>query len=96
MFGRAIDWRDPCAALAQIPANDADARHYFETWFEPYAGSHNGIQEGLFTGYYEPELHGARISEGPYTIPLYRRPPDLVMVDMGVQINSKANASPGE
>ena len=39
--------------------------------------------EGLFTGYYEPELAGSRQRSDEYGVPLYRRPADLVMVDLG-------------
>jgi membrane-bound lytic murein transglycosylase A len=38
---------------------------------------------GLFTGYYEPLLHGSRRRHGHYTVPLYGRPPELVTVDLG-------------
>jgi membrane-bound lytic murein transglycosylase len=34
--------------------------------------------EGLFTGYYEPLLNGSRQFGGPYTVPLYRPPDDLL------------------
>ena len=41
------------------------------------------IPEGLFTGYYEPLLHGSRKRSERYRVPLYVRPPDLVTVDLG-------------
>jgi membrane-bound lytic murein transglycosylase A len=40
-------------------------------------------REGLFTGYYEPELRGSRRRHGPYQTPLYREPGDLIQVDLG-------------
>ena len=40
-------------------------------------------REGLFTGYYEPLLRGSRTPDAAYRYPLYRRPPDLVSVDLG-------------
>ncbi len=36
----------------------------------------------LFTGYHEPELQGSFIRTERYRYPLYRRPPDLVKVDV--------------
>jgi membrane-bound lytic murein transglycosylase A len=39
--------------------------------------------EGLFTGYYEPELRGSRTRNGAFTTPLLARPSDLVSVDLG-------------
>ncbi len=43
----------------------------------------NGDRDGLFTGYYEPLLQGARAPDAVHRYPLYRRPPDLVSVDLG-------------
>jgi membrane-bound lytic murein transglycosylase A len=41
--------------------------------------------ENLFTGYFEPELKGSRRHQGPYQIPLYKRPAELVLIeDLGV------------
>ncbi len=36
----------------------------------------------LVTGYYEPLLHGARVFSERYRYPLYRRPDDLVVVEL--------------
>jgi membrane-bound lytic murein transglycosylase A len=80
--GTAGDWRAPCAALPAT-GDSAAARAYFESWFQPWQAGNNGASEGLFTGYYEPELNGARQPGGVFTTPLLRRPPDLVMVDLG-------------
>ncbi|ALG70306.1 murein transglycosylase [Azospirillum thiophilum] len=84
MAGRIADWQSPCARLADLPpGDDAAARSFFETHFSPYAAGNNGTREGLFTGYYEAELEGSRRPDPAYPVPLYRRPPDLVMVDLG-------------
>jgi len=37
----------------------------------------------LFTGYYEPELQGSREKTNVFTTPLYKRPPDLITLDLG-------------
>ena len=82
--GRISDWQLPCARLADLPpGDDGAARRFFETHFSPYAAGNNGTREGLFTGYYEAELEGSRRPDPAYPVPLYRRPPDLVMVDLG-------------
>ena len=81
--GRAGDWRAACAGLPQT-ADAATARRYFETWFQPWQAGNNGIADGLFTGYYEPELKGARRPGNGFATPLLKRPPDLVMVDLGL------------
>lgn len=79
----AASWRAPCAAARATPANDAAARAFFTGQFTPYLAGNNGDSTGLFTGYYEPLLHGARQQGGRYQTPLLKRPPDLVMVDLG-------------
>ncbi|HEX5079997.1 MAG TPA: MltA domain-containing protein [Geminicoccaceae bacterium] len=75
-------WRGACAA-ANGPAAPEQARAFFEDWFQPYLVSDRDQAFGLFTGYYEPLLHGSRHHGGPYTVPLYRAPDDLVRVDLG-------------
>lgn len=83
--GTVADWRAPCAAAARLPSgSDAAARSYFERWFQPFLATADGNPEGLFTGYYEPLLDGARRKGGGYETPLLRRPPDLVMVQLGL------------
>lgn len=64
---------DAAAAIATPEA----AKAFFETHFVPHRVMHDRAP-GLLTGYYEPVLAGSRVEEGPYRIPVYRRPPDLV------------------
>lgn len=84
LAGRAGDWRAACAEAATIAADDHDAaRAFFERRFVPLAATNNGRAEGLFTGYFEPELRGSLRRDGRYSVPLYGRPADLVSVDLG-------------
>jgi len=81
--GKVADWRPPCTAATSVDPRDAAAsRGYFETWFRPYRVADNKEIEGLFTGYYEPELAGARTRGGAFQTPLLKRPPDLVMAEL--------------
>lgn len=73
-------WRAVCVEAAQA----GDARRFFETAFEPFAVGDRGDREGLVTGYYEPLLRGSRTQDATYRYPLYRRPVDLVSVDLGL------------
>jgi membrane-bound lytic murein transglycosylase A len=73
------DWRPVCDAAAQA----GSARTFFESNFQPFVVSAGNDPEGLFTGYYEPLLQGSRKRSDRYRVPLYVRPPDLVMVDLG-------------
>jgi membrane-bound lytic murein transglycosylase A len=76
--GTAARWRTACTAARSVPTgDDAAARGFFEAWFQPYGVSADGSIQGLFTGYYEPEVAGSRTLGGVYRWPLLRRPPDL-------------------
>ena len=78
------DWREACAAVPGVPAKDAAAaRSFFETRFVPFRAANGREEKGLFTGYYEPELRAARQRSDRFSVPLYRRPPDLIQVELG-------------
>ena len=63
-------------ALAE-PA-DIPARQYFEAHFSPFLVKADAdTSDGLFTGYYEPVLRGARSRSERFHVPLLRRPDDL-------------------
>jgi membrane-bound lytic murein transglycosylase A len=74
-----------CPDLAQLPPDDeAAARAFVMTHFHPMAvADQTGGSEGLFTGYYEPDLRGAHERDDFYQTPLYGRPDNLVTVDLG-------------
>jgi membrane-bound lytic murein transglycosylase A len=84
--GHEVNWVPACDAAMNVDLAVGDAaRAYFEKWFKPHAilGG-NGDQDGLLTGYYEPELRGARKPSARYKYPLYGRPGDLVTVDLSL------------
>ncbi|HUA56835.1 MAG TPA: murein transglycosylase A [Candidatus Sulfotelmatobacter sp.] len=82
--GTVADWRAACDAVVQAGTLDAAAaRALIEQWFEPFEASGRDGPVGLFTGYYEPELRGSLTRDAAYTVPLYKRPDDLVTVDLG-------------
>lgn len=78
-------WQKLCRAAQAAPApDDATARRFFETWFEPYeVTGERGAREGLVTGYYEPLLHGSFTRSARYRYPLYKQPADLLAVELG-------------
>jgi membrane-bound lytic murein transglycosylase A len=87
--GQASDWKRACADAANLgPADDANARAFFESHFTPYAAGDRGQgpaqTQALFTGYYEPLLRGSLKRGGQYQTPLLKRPPDLVAADLGL------------
>lgn len=74
-------WLAVCDAAAWTDAEDA--RQLFETRFEAFALRYGDREDGLLTGYYEPELRGSRIPTPEFYHPLYVRPADLVTVNLG-------------
>ncbi len=81
--GTIADWAPVCAAARHVPAQDGEARAFFEKHFRPFAAIANSGANGLFTGYYEPELNGSRTPSAAMSVPVYLRPPELVLVDLG-------------
>jgi membrane-bound lytic murein transglycosylase A len=84
LAGTAGQWLGLCAAAREVPhGDDQAARAFLEANFQPYAiGTASGA-DGLFTGYYEPEVQGARRRGGSYQTPILSRPGDLVQADLG-------------
>jgi membrane-bound lytic murein transglycosylase A len=79
--GTIADWRLPCRAARTADA--AKARAFFEHWFVPVEISAGEVKDGVFTGYYEPELFASRTRHGVFQTPVYGTPDDLVSVDLG-------------
>lgn len=73
--GTVGDWRGVCAGAG------GGAKAFFQTHFTPFALDAAG--DGLFTGYYEPQIRGSRTRQGAYQTPVHGLPPDLVRVDLG-------------
>lgn len=83
--GKIADWREPCAAISGLAGSSSDddaLRSLVESLFVPFKVSFGDKDTGLFTGYYEAELRGALFPGGGYETPLYKRPKDLVTVDL--------------
>lgn len=68
--------QDALRLAPTVKSADA-ARAFFERHFVPHEVRHSGAP-GLLTGYYEPVLDGSRAPESRFSVPILRRPPDLV------------------
>lgn len=68
------EWKRICDAGGAVKAGDnRAARVFFEENFRPQV-----VQvAGKFTGYFEPEMRGSKAPSRLFTVPVYRRPPDL-------------------
>lgn len=73
--GTVADWQSVCADAS------GDAKAFFQKDFTPYAVSG---RDGLFTGYYEPQIRGSRTKHGAFQTPVYGLPADLVRADLGL------------
>ena len=65
------------------PLRGTGLKAWIETRFVawPLAGA-DGQTRGLLTGYYEPLLTGSRQPDRPGQVPLYKRPTDLLRIDV--------------
>lgn len=73
-LGRVGDWKRLCG----VNVHNGQEKQFFEQWFKPYAVANNGSFDGLFTGYYVPELHGSYHKTARFNVPIYGIPKDLV------------------
>lgn len=83
-MGKFRDWQRICMEVEKIKKSDTVTLHKFlEQNFLPMEVQVGAETEGLFTGYYEASLHGSMNKDENYKYPLYSRPEDLVMVELG-------------
>lgn len=68
------DWQSVCAYATANP----DPKQFFELLFRPVLIEDGA--DGLFTGYFEPELNGSRFPSDRYRYPLYAMPPEARQV----------------
>ncbi len=72
------------AAARALPAQGREeAGRFFEAWFQPHRVRPDPAQDGLVTGFYEPEAEASTVSTSRFRYPLFARPPDLIDVDDG-------------
>lgn len=79
--GRVGDWTPICAAAASLQPNPKSVRQFFQEYFYAYQVFDNDENNGLFTGYFEPQLRGSLTRGGVYQHPLYTLPKDLILID---------------
>nr|VFK59240.1 MAG: membrane-bound lytic murein transglycosylase A [Candidatus Kentron sp. TUN]VFK62750.1 MAG: membrane-bound lytic murein transglycosylase A [Candidatus Kentron sp. TUN]VFK67824.1 MAG: membrane-bound lytic murein transglycosylase A [Candidatus Kentron sp. TUN] len=83
-MGKVHHWISLCRDANRIdPSNHSQVRHFIENRFTAHAIEFDGRQDGLFTGYYEPELRGAVRPDAQFSYPILGRPDDLINVDLG-------------
>jgi membrane-bound lytic murein transglycosylase A len=90
-LGRIADWQQVCS----MHVTHGQERQFFEQWFKPYAVSENGNFDGMFTGYYLPELHGSYTQSARYNVPIYRMPSGSLRSHSRAEIKAGALANKG-
>ncbi len=77
------DFHDVCDIAQVIKGmSSKQARNFFENWFVPFEVSdRNGNEQGLFTGYYVPELRGSKRKNDIYKYPVYAKPKSSKYLD---------------
>ena len=70
-------------SLCDKAQEQSSAKLFLESEFTPYEiHTKDGIDSGLLTGYYEPELRGSLEKNEIYRYPVYNTPSDLIIVDL--------------
>jgi membrane-bound lytic murein transglycosylase A len=87
VLGGKAEWQPFCSSLvATSPGDAAFARGFLEQHLTPWRierrTGRRRDHQGLITGYYEPLLRGSRERSAAFATPLYRRPADLLIVDL--------------
>ena len=82
-MGRVEDWMAICADARKIrPGNMVEAKYFFESRFIAYRVGDVHDTNGLFTGYYEPELNGRWAPQEGFQTPIYARPKDIISINL--------------
>lgn len=71
------DWRPACDA---VKSWSGDSISFFATYMDAVQV---GDGKAFATGYFEPEIAAARKRQPGYEVPIYKRPSDLIDVDLG-------------
>ncbi len=69
------------AASASVMVDATSARAFFERWFVPALVKPDPGTQGHVTGFYEPVVTASRTKSADFSVPLYRRPDDLIEID---------------
>lgn len=73
---KAGDWHPACKAAIALDSiiTEESARIFFEKWFHPIKFEQKKPIQGLFTGYYMPQIKGGLKKTAKYNTPIYGLP----------------------
>lgn len=83
LTGRGAEWKDVCARALKVDGKSTNAiRGFFESEFSAYQIRDDDRRpDGVVTGYFEPEIAGARQYGAPFIYPVYGQPEDMLFAD---------------
>ena len=81
--GRGAEWRSVCDRAQKVDGKNNNAiRGFFESEFSAYQIRDDDRRpDGVVTGYFEPEIAGARQYGAPFIYPVYGQPEDMLFAD---------------
>ncbi len=87
-LGKKNGWQEACNGIRSMSdadrKNPATLRAYYQKFYKPFQLVQNdGATNGLFTGYYEPLLLGAREHSAQARYPVYGVPATLLTLELG-------------
>ncbi|SFP06609.1 membrane-bound lytic murein transglycosylase A [Variovorax sp. OK605] len=83
LTGRGAEWKDVCARALRVDGKNTNTiRGFFESEFSAYQIRDDDRRpDGVVTGYFEPEIAGARQYGAPFIYPVYGQPEDMLFAD---------------
>lgn len=81
-YGVAQDWQPLCRQAQSIKPTNTAMRAFIEASFTPLLVTDKKRLEGLFTGYYEPEIKASRTRSTRYATPFLAKPADLLTLKL--------------
>lgn len=81
--GRGAEWKEVCDRAQKVDGKSNNAiRGFFEGEFSAYQIRDDDRRpDGVVTGYFEPEIAGARQYGAPFIYPVYGQPEDMLFAD---------------
>ncbi|WP_367618180.1 murein transglycosylase A [Variovorax sp. CAN15] len=81
--GRGAEWKSVCDRAQKVDSKNNNAiRGFFEGEFSAYQIRDDDRRpDGVVTGYFEPEIPGARQYGAPFIYPVYGQPEDMLFAD---------------
>jgi len=94
-YGVYGDWRLTCQSatvLESVSPGPMDARQFFESWFAPVSLSTPTENDGLLTGYYEPEVDVRLSPTAEFSEPILAKPKSKAKVKLPrAQVNASTS-----